>query len=212
MRTGQDADEGAADLRRRLQEQRFVGIVRERAAEDALRVADGLLAAGVRIVEVSLTTPGALDVVEDLAARTRDGGDVAIGAGTVTDADAAREAARRGASFVLSPVFDAGVVAAARDAGLAVVPGCATPSEMLAATRLGAAAVKVFPATLWTPAAVKDLLGALPDLALLPTGGIALADAAAWIRAGALAVGLGSALARAADDDIARLRSSLAAG
>ena len=204
-------DEDPVDgLRRRLREHRFVAIVRESGPDDARRVADRLLAAGVRLVEVSLTTPGALDVVAELAARTRDCADVAIGAGTVLDVASAREAARLGASFVLSPVFDRDVVAAVRDAGLAAVPGCATPSEMLTVTRAGAGAVKVFPASLWTPGSLKDLLAALPSLACLPTGGISMEQAPAWIDAGALAVGLGSTLARAGDTELARFRSALA--
>jgi 2-dehydro-3-deoxyphosphogluconate aldolase / (4S)-4-hydroxy-2-oxoglutarate aldolase len=205
-----DENDPAAGLRSRLHEQRFIGIVRESGPEEARLVAERLLAAGVRLVEVSLTTPGALDVVADLATLTRDRGEVAIGAGTVLDVASAREAARRGASFVLSPVFDPDVVAAVRDAGLAAVPGCATPSEMLTAARAGAAAVKIFPASLWTPGSLKDVLAALPHLACVPTGGISMAQAPAWIGAGALAVGLGSTLARADDAELARFASVLA--
>jgi 2-dehydro-3-deoxyphosphogluconate aldolase/(4S)-4-hydroxy-2-oxoglutarate aldolase len=171
---------------------RVLAIVRTSQTEDARHAAADLVDAGLRVVEVSLTTPGAWEVVEWLVGYAPP--EVVVGVGTVLTADAARRAARCGAAFLVSPVLDTEVLTVGRDCGLAVVPGCATPSEMWRAIRCGATAVKIFPASTWTPRALADLLTPLPDLPCVPTGGVADDDVPAWLAAGALAVGLGSSL------------------
>ncbi|MFI5910089.1 bifunctional 4-hydroxy-2-oxoglutarate aldolase/2-dehydro-3-deoxy-phosphogluconate aldolase [Dactylosporangium sp. NPDC051541] len=187
-----------------LRRHRIVAIVRAPDAGTALRRARDLLAAGLRVVEISLTTPGAWTAIESLAEECAGRDDVTIGVGTVlSPADAARAAAA-GARFVIAPTLDRSVIAAARDGGLAAIPGCATPTEMWRATRWGATAVKIFPATLWTPRALAGVLEALPDLRCVPTGGIGPDDVDTWVAAGALAVGIGSALTRPAVSDPSR--------
>jgi 2-dehydro-3-deoxyphosphogluconate aldolase/(4S)-4-hydroxy-2-oxoglutarate aldolase len=168
-----------------------------------------LIAAGLGAVEVSLTTPGALDAIEQLAAEAPPG--VVIGAGTVIDAAAAQAAIRCGARLLVSPIVAPDVIAAAGRAGVAAVPGAATPSEMLTALTLGADLVKIFPASLWSPRAVADLLAALPQLPVVPTGGITAERAHEWLTSGAVAVGMGDALARADADALAELRARLTA-
>jgi 2-dehydro-3-deoxyphosphogluconate aldolase / (4S)-4-hydroxy-2-oxoglutarate aldolase len=170
-----------------------MAIVRAGGAEQAYAAASRLIEAGLRAVEVSLSTPQALDAVERLAREP--GGDVTIGVGTVLDPADVGRAAAIGASFIVAPTLNPAVVAAAAGHGLASFPGCATPSEMVHAAELGATGVKIFPASLWTPQALADLLHALPGLRCVPTGGVRLDDVPAWLAAGALAVGLGSALA-----------------
>ena len=174
-----------------LHNERLVAILRESEAAVALELGERLLTAGVRLIEVSLVTPGALDVIAKLVELSRDFPGSLIGAGTVLDVAGVEDAANAGGRFVLSPVFDRGVISAAKDYGLAVVPGCATPTEMFEATRLGADAVKIFPASAWSPASLKDLLQPLPRLRCLPTGGISRECVPDWLKAGAEGIGLG---------------------
>lgn len=186
---------------RAVRGQRLIAIVRERSAEDALRTGRRLLASGIRCVEVSLVTPGATQVIAELR-RHRDGlaqsdqEPAFIGVGTVLSLEALAESRVAGAEFVVTPNLDESVVRACVSAGVAVYPGVLSPTEALQARRWGADAIKLFPASTWTPAALRDLLGALPDLPMIPTGGITLERAADWIAAGAVAVGMGSALSR----------------
>ena len=177
-----------------IAEQGVVGIVRTTSAAEATRAASALIDAGLSAVEVSLTTPGALDVIAELGQA----GSV-VGAGTVRTLAAARDAHAAGAGFLVSPNLDLDVVRFAVEHGLAVVPGCLTPTEMTAAIAAGAHAVKIFPAHLWSPAALRGMLEAMPDLRCVPTGGVSPASAPEWIAAGALAVGVGGALTRSED-------------
>jgi 2-dehydro-3-deoxyphosphogluconate aldolase / (4S)-4-hydroxy-2-oxoglutarate aldolase len=176
-----------------LQAQRVMAIVRAGDAGRAYAAGARLIDAGLRVVEVSLGTPRALDAVEKLVSRH--GHTAAIGVGTVLAAADVDRAAGIGASFIVSPTLDRDVVETTVARGLASFPGCATPSEMWQAAGLGATGVKIFPASLWTPQAMADLLHALPGLRCVPTGGVRLDDIPSWLAAGALAVGLGSALA-----------------
>jgi 2-dehydro-3-deoxyphosphogluconate aldolase/(4S)-4-hydroxy-2-oxoglutarate aldolase len=159
---------------------------RVRAAVDAL--AEG----GVRAIEVTMTVPGAVDLVRQLAAGLPAG--FVLGAGTVLDAVTARAVIDAGATFVVGPVFRPEVIRVCHERGAAAIPGCFSPSEILAAHEAGADIVKVFPATSLGPQFIKDVRAPLPQLKLMPTGGVTLDNAGDWIRAGAIAVGLGSAL------------------
>ena len=173
---------------------RVVAVVRQRDAESALAQARTLLDAGLRIIEISLTTPGAWKAIEQLATLCAARNDVTMGVGTVHTPDEVDRAADLGAAFVISPTLSQPVIAAAREREIATIPGCATPTEMWQATQWGADAVKIFPASLWTPASLAGMLEALPSLRCVPTGAIAPGDVVQWLAAGALAVGIGSAL------------------
>jgi len=177
--------------------QGVVAVVRSGDAATARATATALVGAGLGAVEVSLTTPGALDVVAALTAEER-----TVGVGTVTSVAQYRDAVAAGAAFVVSPTLDVEVVGQARRDGVLAVPGTSTPTESLAAVRAGALLVKLFPASLWSPRAMGDVLAALPDLPLVPTGGIGLDDVPTWWRHGAVAVGLGSRLSRGGADDV----------
>lgn len=169
-----------------------VAVVRLRDASGVRQVADALLAGGVRAIEVTMTVPRAVEIIADLAATAPR--ELVIGAGTVTDAETAQAVIAAGASFVVSPMLDLPMVAACRVAGVPVMPGCFTPTEIVTAVRAGADAVKVFPATTLGPTYFKDVRGPFPDLRLMPTGGVTAENAASWIRAGAWALGAGGAL------------------
>lgn len=169
-----------------------VAIIRESTASDAASVLSSVIDAGLHAVEVSLVTPDALEVVKDAVARVPQG--VHVGVGTVLTVMDALAAAASGATFIVAPTWDESVIRVALEAGMDVLPGVATPTEALMATRAGATAVKLFPASLWTPASLRDVRSAMPWLETVPTGGVQVDSIGEWIRSGAIAVGLGSAL------------------
>ncbi|KQM83609.1 bifunctional 4-hydroxy-2-oxoglutarate aldolase/2-dehydro-3-deoxy-phosphogluconate aldolase [Agromyces sp. Leaf222] len=182
-----------------IREQGIVAIVRAATAAAAAEDVRAVLAAGLRVVEVSLVTPDAIEVIRDIASEV--GPDVAIGIGTALTADDVDRAVSAGASFVVAPTVHEPVIRAAVEAGVTVLPGAATPSEALTAIGWGAPFVKLFPASLWTPAALRDVLTALPQVPFVPTGGISLANVGDWISAGAVAVGVGSSITKAEDPE-----------
>jgi len=185
---------------KRLCEKGVVAVVRASSSAQLLDVARALLAGGVDCVEITMTTPNALAVIRDCRSAVPD---AMIGVGSVLNAEVARAAIAAGAQFVVSPVFDPQVVAAAHQADLPVVPGALTPTEILTAANAGADIVKVFPGGQFGPSYLRDLLAPMPHLKLSPTGGVDLTTAAGWIAAGAVTLGIGSALVT---------RSALASG
>ena len=174
---------------------RVVAVARHLDARAVAGVADALLAGGIRAIELTLNEPEdrALEAIE-VAARHAAGtaGRLAVGAGTVRTIEAAARAVEAGATFLVAPHLDVDVVRWALARGIPMLPGAATPTEVLLAWRSGAAAVKVFPASAVGPGFVRELRGPFPDIPLQPTGGITVDDARAYIEAGAIAVGMGS--------------------
>lgn len=169
-----------------------VAVIRLKDA-DALRgTIDALAAGGVRALEVTMTVPGAVDLIAEIAPQLPDG--FLVGAGTVLDAPTARRVIDAGAQFVVSPVFSREVIEECHRWDVAAMPGCFSPTEIFAAWSTGADVVKVFPATALGPTYFKDIRAPLPQLKLMPTGGVSIENAGDWIRAGAVAVGIGSAL------------------
>jgi 2-dehydro-3-deoxyphosphogluconate aldolase/(4S)-4-hydroxy-2-oxoglutarate aldolase len=181
-----------SDVMGRIRALGLVPILRVASASEALRAVDAIRAGGVDVLEITLTVPGALGVIEELARRHPD---AITGAGTVLDAVDARAAIERGACFLVSPGFDAGVMGVCREHGVAVFPGALTPTEVITAWRAGADMVKIFPAGAVGGAAyLKALKGPLPEVEMIPTGGVSAANAADFIRAGAAAIGVGGEL------------------
>jgi 2-dehydro-3-deoxyphosphogluconate aldolase/(4S)-4-hydroxy-2-oxoglutarate aldolase len=163
--------------------------VRFRNGDHALRGCRAAIRGGLRLMEVTLTTPGALDVIHALAAE----GECVAGAGTVLTVEDARAVAKAGARFGMSPVLDAAVVAELHRLGLLAIPGTGTATEILAAHRAGARLVKVFPSgPLGGPDFLRKVRGPLPDIPLVPTSGPTAETIADYVAAGAVAVGLGS--------------------
>jgi 2-dehydro-3-deoxyphosphogluconate aldolase / (4S)-4-hydroxy-2-oxoglutarate aldolase len=179
-----------------LEETRVVAILRHTAPELAIETVAALLAGGVRAIEVTFNSAGALDMLR--AIRSRLGDRIVLGAGTVLDRAAAEAALGLGAAFVVSPHVDPSLVEFVAGRGVACIPGALSPTEVLTAWRAGAAVVKLFPAGSVGPSFVKDLRGPLGHIPLLPTGGVTLDNAAAFVQAGAWGLGIGSALADAA--------------
>lgn len=170
-----------------------VAIIRTQEAERVRWVADALVAGGVRTLEITMTVPGAVEIIRRLTEDPP--GPLLLGAGTVLGGEAARQVVDAGACFVVSPVHDPEVMAVCRGRDVAVLPGCFTPTEILAAWRAGADIVKVFPAGTVGTRFIRDVRAPLPEVKLMPTGGVTAENAGDWIRAGAVAVGVGSALA-----------------
>jgi 2-dehydro-3-deoxyphosphogluconate aldolase/(4S)-4-hydroxy-2-oxoglutarate aldolase len=169
-----------------------VAVIRMKDPARLRAVFDALADGGVRAIEVTMTVPGAVGLIADLA-RTLPPG-IVLGAGTVIDAATARAVIDAGARFIVSPVFRRDVVSTCVERGIVAAPGCFSPTEILDAHEMGADVVKVFPATALGPQYIKDLRAPMPQLKLMPTGGVTLDNAGDWIRAGAVAVGVGSAL------------------
>lgn len=169
-----------------------IAIMRAKSSDQLLQAADSIRAGGVSAIEVTMTTPGALAVIEQAAARY--GQDVLLGAGTVLDAQSARAAILAGAQFIVAPSLDLGTIRLCRRYSVPVFPGAYTPTEIVTAWQAGADMVKVFPASVGGPALIKALKAPLPQVELVPVGGVELANAAEFIRAGSAALGVGNAL------------------
>lgn len=181
-----------AAVTERISSAGIIGIVRSANRERAMETAERLLDAGLDVVEISLVTPDALAVITALAENHPQ---AVIGAGTVLTRAEAHDCVLAGAKLLVSPIVDEQVIRYGAKAGVLAIPGANTPTECIAAVRLGSPLVKLFPASTWSPASVTDLLSSLPALRLVPTGGVRIADAAAWYAAGATALGIGHALA-----------------
>jgi 2-dehydro-3-deoxyphosphogluconate aldolase/(4S)-4-hydroxy-2-oxoglutarate aldolase len=199
----------------RLRQARAIAVVRAGSADEALLIAATLDAAGLGAIELTFTTPG---VAPALAEARRLYPGLLLGAGTITSEEQLLAAVEAEADFLVSPHLDLALHAAALETGRLVLPGVLTPSEVAAALRLGAVAVKLFPASTAGIAHMKGLFGPFPGLQVVPTGGISPVTAPDWLAAGATAVGLGSellphALREAGDwDAITRNAAELLAG
>src|SRR5215813_13815687 len=186
-----------AEAAKRIKEIGIVPVVRAGSSSEALFAVDAVEAGGITIVEITMTVPGAIDLIATLA-RTHSS-HVLIGAGTVLDAETARQCISAGAEFIVSPGFDAATVQAARLAGKLVMAGALTPTEVITAWKAGADFVKIFPCgSVGGTKYIKALKGPLPQIPVIPTGGVNLETAGDLIRAGAEALGIGSELVSAA--------------
>lgn len=174
----------------------IVAVIRLKDAGKLRGVVDALVEGGVRALEVTMTVPGAVELIRAIKPTLPDG--FLLGAGTVTDAATATRVIDAGASFVVSPVFRRDVLSEAHRHDVAALPGCFTPTEILDAWEAGADIVKVFPATALGPTFFKDVRGPLPHVKLMPTGGVTIDNVGTWIAAGAVAVGIGTSLLDAA--------------
>jgi len=185
---------------KRICETGIVPVVRAPSGDDALRVIDAIRAGGIDVIELTMTVPGAVKLIEELAKRYGD--QVVLGAGTVLDAATARACISAGANFVVSPMLDEGMIECCRTYGVPSLPGALTPTEIVRAARAGADLVKVFPCNAMGGASyIKSLKAPLPQVDLVPTGGVSLATVADFVRAGASAVGAGADLV-----DVAKVR------
>ena len=186
----------------------IVSIIRAKSGEQLVNVAKALYEGGIDVIEVTFTVPGVLDII---AAVKKELGDrILLGAGTVLDTETARAAILAGAEFIVTPTVNPDVIKLCNRYSKVIMPGGFTPTEILTAWDAGADIVKVFPADIGGPSLLKAIAGPLPQVRLLPTGGVTLETLPSFIKAGACAVGLGSALVEAKaveTGDMARIRS-----
>lgn len=178
----------------------LIPVLRARNAGQAHAVVQAMIAGGVTVVEVTMTVPGALDVLKEL--KSEYGAKLLLGSGTVTTAAEAEATIHAGAEFVVSPSLHPEVIAVTKGKGKVSIPGALTPTEVITAWRAGADYVKVFPCSAMGGASyLKSLLAPFPDLKLIPTGGVTLQTAESFLRAGARALGVGSDLVNLAAID-----------
>ena len=171
----------------------LVPVVRASSADEAMSVVEAIREGGVSVLEITMTVPGALGVMEQVARRF--GSDVVLGAGTVLDGETARACILAGAQFVVSPALNPATIEVCRRYSIAVIPGALTPTEVLAAWTAGADVVKVFPCgALGGASYIKSLKAPLPHIEMIPTGGVSVKTAADFIKAGSLALGVGADL------------------
>jgi 2-dehydro-3-deoxyphosphogluconate aldolase / (4S)-4-hydroxy-2-oxoglutarate aldolase len=181
----------------------LIPVLRARNAAQALAVVEAMIAGGVTVVEVTMTVPGAIDVLRELKANY--GSKLLLGSGTVTTAAEAEGTISAGAEFVVSPSLHPEVIQATKSAGKLSIPGALTPTEVITAWRAGADYVKIFPCSAMGGAGyLKSLLAPFPFLKLIPTGGVTLETAASFIQAGARALGVGSDLVNLSAIDAGR--------
>ncbi len=182
---------------KRVEETGIVAVVRAENAEKALKITEAVKKGGIDAIEITMTVPGAVDVIKQLTDEySKD--EILIGAGSVLDAETARACILAGAEYIVSPSLDEETIAMCNRYQKAVMPGAMSVTEVVKAMKYGADIVKVFPATLFGPKIIKALKGPLPQAPLMPTGGVSLDNVKDWIKAGSLAVGVGSSLSKGA--------------
>jgi 2-dehydro-3-deoxyphosphogluconate aldolase/(4S)-4-hydroxy-2-oxoglutarate aldolase len=182
------------EILRKIGDLGLVPVVRAQTADEALKIVDAIREGGVSVLEITMTVPGALGAIEQVARRF--GADVLLGAGTVLDPETARACMLAGAQFVVTPTLDVRTIEMCRRYSVPIMPGALTPTEVLTAWTAGADVVKVFPCgALGGASYIKSLKAPLPQIEMIPTGGVSVKTAADFIKAGAMALGVGADLA-----------------
>jgi 2-dehydro-3-deoxyphosphogluconate aldolase/(4S)-4-hydroxy-2-oxoglutarate aldolase len=182
-----------SEIIRQIEETGLVPVVRAASSDEAMRVIDAIKEGGVSVLEITMTVPGAVTVIEDVVAKY--GSEATVGAGTVLDPETARACILAGAQFVVSPALNLDTIALCRRYSVPVMPGALTPTEVATAWTAGADFVKVFPCgSVGGASYIKNLRGPLPHIKFIPTGGVSLTTAADFIRAGSSALGVGTDL------------------
>jgi len=174
-----------------------VAVVRAESKDQGVKIIEACKAGGIKALEITLTVPGAIDIIKDLVELYKDE-DVIIGAGTVLDPESARACILAGAKYVVSPCFDEATVKMCNRYAIPIMPGVMTPKEVVAALELGVDILKVFPGNAFGPSIIGAFKGPIPQGNYMPTGGVSLDNVAEWIDKGAIAVGAGSVLTKGA--------------
>lgn len=180
-----------SDVLSKIRSEKVVALIRADGPDSLIDCARALAAGGLSVIELTMTTPGAIDV---LAKASRELPGVTFGMGTVLDAATVSEAQAAGAKFIVTPAVRPAVIAACKERGLAVLGGALTPTEVITTWELGADVVKIFPAEFFGPAYIKSLKAPFPKIELMPTGGVTPETVGAFLKAGAFATAAGSAL------------------
>ena len=182
---------------KRIEETGVIAVVRAENEEQAMKITDAVKNGGVEAIEITMTVPGAINVIKQLTNEySRD--EILIGAGSVLDAETARSCILAGAEYIVSPSLDEETIAMCNRYQKVVMPGAMSVTEVVKGMKYGADVVKIFPASLFGPKIIGAVKGPLPQAPLLPTGGVSLDNVKDWIKAGSLAVGVGSSLSKGA--------------
>lgn len=174
-----------------------VAVVRAESKEQGFKIIEACKNGGIRALEITLTVPGAVDIIKELVEAYKDD-DVIIGAGTVLDPESARACILAGAKYIVSPCFDLEVVKMCNRYAIPIMPGVMTPREVVMALEAGVDVLKVFPGNAFGPSIISAFRGPMPQGNYMPTGGVSLDNVDQWIKAGAVAVGAGSVLTKGA--------------
>lgn len=185
------------DTVRAIVESGVVAVVRAESKDQGIKIIEAVKAGGIKALEITLTVPGAIDIIKDLVEMYKDE-DVIIGAGTVLDPESARACILAGAKYIVSPYFDEATVKMCNRYSIPVMPGVMTPKEVVSALELGVDICKVFPGNAFGPSIIGAFKGPMPQGNYMPTGGVSLDNVAEWIGKGAIAVGAGSVLTKGA--------------
>lgn len=182
------------EIYQKLKENYLFSVIRGKTEANGKEIAEAVIAGGIKNIEVTFTTPGALEIIKNLTEEYKDHTDIIIGAGTVNDITTARLALLAGAKFIVSPTFQKDVAMLCNQYDSVYLPGCATPQEVVEAIRYGVKVIKAFPGDILTASFISDLKGPFPGIKIMPSGGVNLKNLSTWIEKGAWAVGIGSDL------------------
>lgn len=171
-----------------------VAVIRGKSMEDAVNIAKHAFKGGIRSIEITFTTPQAEHVIRELTKQNDNG--MIVGAGTVLDVETARISILNGAQYVVSPHFDKNIALICNRYSIPYLPGCGTVTEIIEALTFGVEVVKLFPGSHLGPSFIKDVKGPVPQVEMMPSGGVSIENVDQWIKMGAFAVGMGSALTR----------------
>ncbi len=185
------------DVISKIKEEKLVAVVRAESSEQGFDIVDAVTKGGIKIIEVTMTVPGAVDIIKELGIKYK-GTDVIIGAGTVLDPETARMVILAGAQFVVSPMLSMETMKMCNRYRVAVIPGVMTVKESVEALEMGADILKIFPGNAYSPAIIPSFRGPLPQAQYMPTGGVDVDNVCEWIKSGAVAVGTGSSLTKGA--------------
>ena len=183
----------------KLKESGIVPVVRAKSSEEAINITEAVKEGGIKVIEITMTVPGAISVIKELSEKYRDDPEITIGAGSILDGETARNAILAGAEFVVGPSLNQEMIEVANRYQKVVIPGAMTPTEVVKAMEAGADVVKIFPAALFGPKIIKAIKGPIPQARLLPTGGVNHDNVKDWFKAGSFAVGAGSAIVSGAE-------------
>lgn len=196
------------DILNRMMESGVVAVVRAENKRDAERISDACIKGGIKAIEVTFTVPGAEEVIRSLKS-TFGTEELILGAGSVLDSETARIALLAGAEYIVSPCFDRETAKLCNRYGIPYMPGCMTITEMKTAMEYGADVVKLFPGNTFAPSIISSIRGPIPQISVMPTGGVNLQNAAEWVKSGAVAIGIGSDLTKPASlgnyDEVTKL-------
>ena len=181
------------DIIKRIMEDKLVAVIRAESKEQGLKIVDAVQKGGIKLIEVTMTVPGAVDIIATLSQEYK-GKDVVIGAGTVLDSETARMCILAGAQFVVSPSFNKPTSTLCNRYRIPYLPGAMTVNEIIECLEHGADIIKLFPGNLYRPETIKDFKAPLPQANFMPTGGVSVDNIAQWVKAGAVAIGVGGSL------------------